>query len=396
MNRLRLPSWFYAILLTLSCASSPVFAEYHMIGSDASDSDSTITVVPFAPGNNSQYTFVFQPVTSLTYTGVEREFEASPTQAQYWCKNSGSSYDFSIKMEQASTGLKSPAPDSGNDLYATSVPGLYFSFELTGFRVDGRNEHFTINPTNVSNQWHKSIIYDGDLSYNDFGCKLRSAPKGKVILKTRVRFYTDALFKPMGMATNGINAVFMIRNAAGYGGTMTVRYSMMGLNVSLPTCQAALIDGKSRGSVELGSYSPATIAAGNTEEKPFTLSLRNCIGIRNIETRLTTNFRSADGQLLTNTQSGITSAQGVGVKIMGLANGVTSQPVHLLPNRPTSVYRDYEDETSNRHYIDGAITSQNGATQQDLHFTAQLVRDVGQNIMPGQFSATGVFSISYP
>ena len=399
LNTLQTLAKLLCILSLLTAFSAQ--ADYFMLG-NSNLSKNGVETFDIAPngGSNSSYTFVFKPTQTLSYTGVEQRSPLiTSSDTWFFCKTGGlrmnNQFQASLYEPVMATSLK--APDTGYDLFKTSSPGLFYSMQLLSFKVSNHPEHFTINGEGDIGKTFKNIFSLDNAGSNSFGCGwLRDTKVNKVQFAVKIRFYTNNLFNPNDQTKKleqSSDSGFIIKNPEG-GQGMIVKYRLEDITVSFPTCQAATVNGTSPGLVELGSWTREEIVKGIPPEKNFTIHMRNCIGIRNIDVKLSAPQRSRDSRLLANTLR-TNAATGVGVKIMGLPTTRTLTKMQLLPGDPNSVYRAAEDETSSAHFTDGTVTPQNGTTQHDLHFTAQLVHD-GSPINNGEFKATGTFTLTYP
>ncbi len=158
----------------------------------------------------------------------------------------------------------------------------------------------------------------------------------------------------------------------------TGRRLMAYINVSLkektPTCDSAVtINGQgTSANINLGNdITPQQLSADDTAKVPFTIELKNCNIVNNVFVRLNTTKIDSNDDSLLGKQSG--SATGVGVKI-------TDNDANVVkPNDSTSkLTYPYAGSLSNRV----------------LNLNAQLVSN-GLAVQPGNFQASGTFTVSY-
>ncbi|WES68838.1 fimbrial protein [Superficieibacter sp. HKU1] len=298
----------------------------------------------------------------------------------------------------------------GHQLFKTNIQGLYYNITIANFRTYralitapagityigdsayteltfNDNENLCDSKQDPSRKTPRYQIYGGitaDITIEFFTDNTFSATTGETI--ELLSSSSDYLFK---YHTDG--AGVEIRNRSIY-----VKFNMANVSITEPTCFTSIVSGDTvvnGNEVQLGNHSPQSISDG-LADVPFAIELKNCIRIRDIEVKLKTNISGRDATLLGNTLTDSTAAAGVGVQIQGEATTKSSKMV-MKPNDITSVYKDYEDEidTSNGIFGGGA---EGTPTSQTLHFLATLKPDSNIAIIPGNFKASAVFSVSYP
>ncbi|MBY7378610.1 fimbrial protein [Escherichia marmotae] len=198
---------------------------------------------------------------------------------------------------------------------------------------------------------------------------------------------------------------FSVRGSTqGLGSYLVVEFNSIGLMVTAPTCYANTVAGTNvkGNTVDFGNVLTTDISNGTSNSKrQFQIALKDCVGIRSIETRLSTTKTGNSVRLLGNQQTN-NAAGGIGVKITGLNDSVTGKAEQLYPNNTYSFYTEYESATNSDGWADiNAIDVTHPGVEHTLDFEAQLVPDFVQDqpapvITAGGFEATGTFSITYP
>lgn len=317
-----------------------------------------------------------------------------------WCdKDAGGSDKKTFHIRPASDMVAfGPAPGNPNaTLYKTNLPGLYYTLQIKSFYAaysDFTNTTFYLSSDIITN-----------VSNNTYSCSLSGNYMGGFVMSAEIEFYTD---NTLTLPDNGnINTLPEIRLTPGGnmfgsfsiqneddGGSILVRLSVDGVHISYPTCFST-ISSVSGNKLDLGTYTIPELK-GNTREIPFSINLSSCMGVKNIEVKLSTSLVDSHNEmLLGNIYDGLNGgATGLGVQITGESTTLSPKMV-LQPNMATSVYRDYEAETLSLFPMFYTQGYTNESTSQTLNFTALLKPD-GRAIEPGNFKATGVFSITYP
>ncbi|MDU2938661.1 MAG: fimbrial protein [Enterobacteriaceae bacterium] len=324
----------------------------------------------------------------------------SGTSGQLYCRKDGN--DTSLNVEH---GYGSPyGAVDGHPIWKTNIDGLYFAVEVARVFLP-----MTLNTTPSSPFWlNGPFVIDG--TPNDPSCDdERAAGQNKVVIMGGVQLgfnvylYADNTFTPQTTISNlefpksGYDLRVFNSTAGGLGSGHSIKFilNLSGFNMAWPTCAANSVtsNGKTGYTVDLGSYYPKQISNNQTQTVPFTINLKSCTYVTNIEVKLdSTNIGANDKTLLTNSATE-DPAKGVGVQIKGLKNDSSVEMV-LIPGDSSSIYKDTNplpSRPSNRN-----DNSDPGNATKDLNFNATLKQDGNATIMPGKFKATGRFTINYP
>ncbi len=293
----------------------------------------------------------------------------------------------------------------GHPIWKTSVPGLYFSIEISRVFLP-----MTANLQPSSPFWLTGQFVIQGTTTDESCDDERAAGEGKVILMGGVQMgfnvylYADETFTP---ATSLADLRFYERggydfriyndDVSGLGSGHSIKYilNLSGFNMTWPTCAANSVTskGKTGYTVDLGSYYPQAILKDQTETVPFTINLKSCRYVSNIEVKLNSNNVGTQDKTLLGNGATETPASGVGVQIKGLKNKVSEDMV-LVPGDSASIYKDTNplpSSSGNRN-----DNSDPGSATKDLNFNATLKQDGDATIMPGKFKATGRFTLTYP
>lgn len=397
----------FAILLGALFLSPPAFASLQYYAGTSSNSSGhgyavfSTSSTPAAPGISA---LVVNRTSVLKSTGVIYTFDNIDTNRSgsgIWCDKDTGGTNKSTFYIRPTKGMEPyiAAPDKTNAmLYKTSIKGLYYTLYIKNFKA----AYTTFsNPTFYLNSSIKNVVAN-----NTYSCNLSEDYMGGFTMSLEVEFYTDntLTIPETGTDAMGNAPVIVLTPSSGAylftiqndeeGGAVDIAANVNGIHISFPTCFSTL-SSTSGNVLNLGSYT-ASYLASNTKEVPFTINLASCVGVKNIEVRLTTSkVNSNNALLLGNQNEGMTdSASGAGVLIKGMANGVSSE-MALQPNTTTSVYKDYETETITEFPMYFTAGTAHQSTSEIVNFTATLKAD-GTTIQPGSFKATGVFSITYP
>lgn len=359
------------------------------------------------PGTNN---LVFYRPTQLGPTGVQLRWPNQDTQgdASVYCTAHPSSTGgpITIRNKMVDSGLIF----GGHKLFKTSVTGLYYTLKISTIwtAYNTQSDIYEIYIGDSPTQTFHFRFTDSDLQRTCEGLNRRGTPSffkmGGIFQDFTVEFYTDATFNPTAsqkitlLSSDNYIYSFKAENAGatvqGYSGPVYIDFNLASVTLSLPTCFSSVITGTSvQGStVALGRYTVGQIKSGATPV-PFQIALQNCIRVRNIETKMTSEkIGQQNKQLIANTLQGSDAAQGVGVLIEGLKNSVNEKMV-LEPNVGTSIYKAYEDEEDSSG---GIYPGKGQGTTQPLEFQATLQQDGNAAIKAGDFEATGRFQITYP
>jgi P pilus assembly protein, pilin FimA len=316
-----------------------------------------------------------------------------------YCTASGSHNDLQLTHNYTASGLTSP---DGHILYTTTVRGLYFAMQVTTLFAA------SITPAESSfwlDQKTKTIVSSGYASTSTKNsCEKTGKNKfhylGNIMYGVKIYLYADSSFSPtttdiqnFRFTRNGNVDLYLENPNSGVSNSHLLNFIFpaKGLKGFWPTCTASAVGGSAASgsnTVKLGSYYPKQIKDGLSPVK-FSIDLKNCSYVNNIQIKLTSNnIGKNNTSLLGNGSNNQTPASGIGVLIEGLKNNVSAQ-MTLNPNNSSSIYKD-----SNNNSGEGSPI---GSTTKSLYFQATLKPD-GSNatITPGDFKATGSFTMSYP
>ena len=324
----------------------------------------------------------------------------SGTSGKLYCRKDGN--DTSLNVEH---GYGSPyGAVDGHPIWKTNIDGRYFAVEIARVFLP-----MTLNTTPSSPFWlNGPFVIDG--TPDDPSCDdERAAGQNKVVIMGGVQLgfnvylYADNTFTPQTTISNlefpksGYDLRVFNSTAGGLGSGHSIKFilNLSGFNMAWPTCAANSVtsNGKTGYTVDLGTYYPKQISNNQTQTVLFTINLKSCTYVTNIEVKLdSTNIGANDKTLLTNSATE-DPAKGVGVQIKGLKNDSSVEMV-LIPGDSSSIYKDTNplpSRPSNRN-----DNSDPGNATKDLNFNATLKQDGNATIMPGKFKATGRFTINYP
>lgn len=322
----------------------------------------------------------------------------SGTKGALYCKKDGN--DTSLDVAH---GYGAPYGNvDGHPIWKTNIPGLYFAIQVTNIFIP-----MTSNLTPTGTFWLNEEFQINGTS-TDKACPNSTSSQvilmGGIQLGLYVYLYADNTFTPQSTISNltfpnsGYDFRVYNRGATGLGSGHAIKFilNLSGFNMTWPTCAANSVtsQGKKGYTVALGNCYPKEIKDGQTRSVPFTINLASCSYVNNIEVKLDSNSIGAQDQTLLGNVSTNNPAGGVGVKIEGLKNDVSSQMV-LIPRDSTSIYKDtnHNDGTASG---DRGDNSDRGSATKDLNFQATLKQDGNAAITPGDFKATGKFTINYP
>lgn len=354
-------------------------------------------------GRSSSSTLIINHSPILKSSNVIFRFDnidTAPYGGGIWCdKDIGGSDKMTFHIRPGSNMVAfGSAPGNPNaTLYKTSITGLYYTVQIKNL--------YAAYTTFTNSTFYLSSDIVTKVSKNTYSCGTGGDFMGGFILSVEVEFYTDStLVLPttgsiadapfIWLAPNGSgDGYFTIQNEE-EGGNIGISLSANKIRLSYPTCFSVL-SSTTGNTLNLGTYSIPELKT-DTKEIPFSINLSSCMGIKNIEVRLSTSLVDSHNEiLLGNIYEGTNGgAAGFGVQITGESTTLSPKMV-LQPNMATSVYRDYEVETLTQFPMFYTPSYYNESTSQTLNFSAQLKPDGGA-IEPGNFKATGVFSITYP
>lgn len=371
----------------------------HVSGSEYADvADLTWTSNPWSLPNVAAHT-----ESGLREIGVTNPTELDPR----YGLNCNSNND--VHGVDLFHGFESAGISNGSaPLWKTNTTGLYLGMEITtmNFGTAGYPGAvpFWVNWNGggtASKQFDLSFIANTYSLFNDY-CASTSWTKGYysmggIVLWMRFHLYADEKFKPTTSTisvsfptTTGYHFRFKLSDTSIGGGNHYLDYILNAkpLTVYYPTCTASAVTGEgvSGSTVPFGQHN-ANELKGDGITKDFSIKLSNCTYIKNVNVKLSaTKTGSTDKSLLGNTLSG---AGGIGVSVAGEKNPLSASDwMTLMPNDSTSVYQF----TNMQDYTYSDV----GNTDQLLNFRATLKQDGSTTITPGEFKATGKFTIDYP
>ncbi|MEG0098493.1 MAG: fimbrial protein [Citrobacter sp.] len=309
----------------------------------------------------------------------------------------------------------------GKPLFKTSIEGIYITVEVLNYSSPGMKFtpssftlpatgniiiagkitdasqckadqpiNFQVRTTYYLGDNYVPAIYDGSVSeaYNPFMANI---------------IRNDTL-KTRGFGSTNAPGFSVRASTQGLGYYLTVEFNSISLMVTAPTCYANAVTGTNvkGNTVDFGNVLTTDISNGTSNSKrPFQIVLKDCVGVGNIVTKLSTTKTANSVRLLGNQQT-YNAAGGIGVKITGLNDSETGQAEQLYPNNSYSFYTEHESATNSDGWADiNAIDVTHPGVEHTLNFEAQLVPDFVQDqptpvITAGGFEATGTFSITYP
>lgn len=396
------------ILLCTGVTSITVFASMQYAAGTSRDyygqaSVTSVTSTGPAYGSYNNSALIINRSLTLKSSDVIFHFDNIDTASNgggIWCdKDVGGSDKITFHI-RPTTGMVAFGSAPGNPnatLYKTSIQGLYYTVQIKNFA--GAYTTFTNSTFFLTSDVTTKV------NSNSYSCGTAGAYMGGFTLSVEIEFYTDStLILPdedamgnrpvIGLQPSGNLAGFFSIQNEEEGGSVGVSLSTGGLRIAYPTCFSVL-SSTSANTLDLGTYTISELKT-NTREVPFSINLASCMGVKNIEVRLFTPLVDNHNEmLLGNSYEGQNGgAAGLGVQITGESTTLSPKMV-LQPNMATSVYRDYEVETPAQFPIFYSAGNPNESTSQTLNFSALLKPDGGA-IEPGNFKATGVFSITYP
>lgn len=403
-----------ACLAVMALLSSPAYAITYIVGNEMPQQGVDIRVDPPYTDGTPTWNKIMGRTAAVHTQGPTPNMIAkydwsgahdsgmadSGTSGKLYCRRDGN--DTSLNVEH---GYGTPyGTVDDHPIWKTNIDGLYFAVEVARVFLP-----MTLNITPSSPFWLDGpFVINGtpdDASCNDE----RAAGQNKVVIMGGVQIgfnvylYADNTFTPQSTISNlefpksGYDFRVFNSSAGGLGSGHSIKYilNLSGFNMAWPTCAANSVTskGKTGYTIDLGSYYPQAILKDQTETVPFTINLKSCSYVSNIEVKLnSTNVGTQDKTLLGNGATE-TPASGVGVQIKGLKN-IVSEDMVLVPGDSASIYKDTNPLPSrpgNRN-----DNSDPGSATKDLNFNATLKQDGNATITPGKFKATGRFTLTYP
>ncbi|EEJ9247877.1 fimbrial-like adhesin [Salmonella enterica subsp. enterica serovar Muenchen] len=302
-------------------------------------------------------------------------------------------------------GVRTP---DGKALWKTTVPGMYMGMEFTSINFGAQYWRGSAPALPLWLDWANGTgkTFDlGPLYANDGrmgGCNGATQWKyyalGGIMIWVKYHLYVDETFNPAGATslaiamqkTQNYDFHFFTTEPGQLGDSaksLDFAINFSPIPIHYPTCSSSTVTGTSvsGSTVDLGKHPMEDIAAG-LQPQNFSIRLDGCIYVADIDVALSSsNTGAKDTTLLSNTLTS-SAAGGVGVLIEGEQNPRSPEAwMTLKPNDSTSVYK----------FTSSPINVE-GNPQQLMNFRATLKQDGNTAITPGQFKATGRFTINYP
>lgn len=385
------------------------------VGNDKGPGGDGYANLTYALGNGSS--LVFYRTTSATavpanvkleYPNIDTGHGVGGTGFVYCTYHNNASGE---KMQLTNAMVAANKTYGGHNLFKTNITGLYYNINMNGaIHTDGAVISAPTEITYIGDSNSVPLTFtDTNNKCDDETGGILKDPTyqsyGGIVSNMEIEFFTDNTFSPNNGETIELltsDPSYLLKYHTNNPGSkiattaIYIKFSLASVTITNPTCFTSVLGGSSvvnGNEVQLGNYNPQSIKDG-AADVPFTIELQNCIRVTNIEVKLKTNNSGQDTTLLGNTLTGNSAASGVGVQIQGEQTTKSSKMV-LQPNDVASIYKDYEDETDSSNGVFGG-GAEGTPSSQTLHFLATLKQDNAQTITPGQFKATGVFSITYP
>lgn len=406
MNRFLLLNWGKILLLLLPLYSGYLQAANTLIVGSKTTADGSGTSKNKGPAGDGYSTTTFTTgnsqmvigrATTLQYSNIKLQLQADTagngnTGALY-CAPGGMGGPITLESHF----LKAPYVFNNHQLFKTNIQGLYFTMRMYNLW-----SYATSSPDD---------FYVGDAAQQTLNLHSTSCPSdlgwyqqlGGLVSNIDIDFYNDATFDPNASGSIALLSDttyhYSLKNLSPGGNlnthTIFQTFNMGNVTLTSPTCSSAILSGSSVSNgdtVGLGEYSSQEVIDG-LNGVPFSIVLKGCYRVTNIDVKLTTGAPAVSTSLLGNSLT-TDAASGVGVEIKGESNSHYPEVV-LKPNDASSIYKAYGDNPETSNGIIGSNASDSPADQ-TLNFTATLKQDGNQQIRGGDFKATGVFSITYP
>lgn len=381
--------WFAAFFLMMAIMPNGYAINTTLVVGNKGEGDGPTGDSVFTDSSHSfGQTIAIHKETALRQVAV---FDWSGTQyvTEVYCNGGGNHTYLQLTHNYISAGKSY----NGHPLYKTSIPGFYFTINMTFLQpaTNMTSDTFWFDKT--------STTLPSEFTQTTSKCnKNEYSHLGSLMYGLKIYAYVDSDFAPTEAQLNNFtlskngDSDFYIDNPGSGLLNYKIKFNLAatGLKAVWPTCSASTISGTnvSGSTVKLGSFYPKQIMEGLSPVK-FQINLASCQYINNIEVKLASNnIGTKNTSLLTNNSTSTTKASGIGVLIEGLKNSVSAQMV-LKPNDSNSIYKDTTNNTG-----DGSPV---GSATKSLYFQATLKPD-GDNptISPGDFKATAQFSMTYP
>lgn len=296
---------------------------------------------------------------------------------------------------------------NNNKLWQTKTTGMYIGLEVTAINFGGQywdQTPFWINwgggEAAGAQKFDLTNIIPKDGRFSRCGnvTNWTYYGLGGIVLWVKYHLFIDDSFEAAGATSLKVELDkqqsydFQFASSPAFTGSYSVNYTISpnDLRINYPTCQANAVtgDGVTNSTVPFGEYSAKDIPENNITRK-FSIKLSNCAYVKELNVTLSsTAVGEQDKTLLGNTLTS-SAASGIGVMIEGEKNPNSPADWTLLnPNISSSIY----SFTNSPDYKN----SERGNAEQVMNFQATLKQDGSKTITPGQFKATGKFTITYP
>ena len=366
-----------------------------------------------APGNGSDYLIVLPHTGSglpIPITEFDLTTYITTQNTRVYCKNGG--HVGNLHLVNSDPGLKSKSPHTGMNgepLLNTSVPGLYFSLEISEPSVT-EHQNLFLSPEKT----YSFPINDGtalwnlDDSGNTGGCannlpRTTPAEIGTFNLKSRLRFYIDANYNPQaGQQLSGSYNFYLAMTNSNI--KTEIRESFVGFTVAPPTCltsavtstEAGALSGDGSGmryTVNLGSYYPSDVREGKTKKIPFTVNLGRCVAVDVLKITVTGKPSAHNAELFANANG---SAKNTAVKLNSV-NGGTEKPFYPGVELRANGQRNALGPALINRFTGDVPIGEGTPGEFSLDFNAQLVpEDPNKPVAPGSVSALSTLLFDYP
>lgn len=250
------------------------------------------------------------------------------------------------------------APQYQAALFATNVPGIYYTVEIMKGNKTTPSGYIADNTT------ASTVAVIGDDAD-------RETLDGGVTHHFYIRLYQDPSYISNSASVSAITP--LNTGEIGYfrygskDAPAKIIVNNFSIPIQVPGCNAALSSQNASGStVNMGTTTPEDIQSGATKPVPFSISLTGCANADQAVVKLTSEQYDSSTGYLKNTGADM----GVGVKITGADSGIQLKP----------------GGSSTTWSVSG--------TSATLAMNAQLMK-LSDTLSTGKFSAQGTFEITY-
>ncbi|HEY2453853.1 MAG TPA: fimbrial protein [Scandinavium sp.] len=407
INNSRIPylfqSIFLATLLIFPVISANAYIMAGYTSGTINNANASGVVTDRYPGSGMTQ-LMLTPAPSLQAAGVTFDFVEQDSSVigdgGLFCKTGGGTNQMEFRSLLEPSGLKA----DGKDLFATPIPGIYYSLDIIDFRGTKDGSNTTFSPSTFPLPSTGTMTIDGTLNGGGKCNATGNTLLGGFNLHIKLTFYVDQQLDNARSGEDILPALidaFEFKSADGSGSSITVRLQAQA-KLTAPTCFATQVTSEimnGSNTVVMGNDYDANELQQNNNPKavPFHINLENCMGVKDIEVRLTSSNTDTDEVLLTNTygQDYPGAAKGVGVLIEAQA---LSGALSILKPNSGQPFADTMESNENVHKYypscnDPALCDQ--GNDHMLNFNATLKSISGQTVEPGDFQAKGTFSITY-